>query len=56
MKGIKTKGAVIAGLPVLMGGLAAVGNEEYKNYLFKYGPKRIEVGQVRLVQKKKKKK
>ena len=55
MKRIKTKGAIIAGLPVLMGGLAAVGNEEYKNYLFKYGPRRVEVGQVKLVQKKKKK-
>ena len=55
MKKIKTKGAIIAGLPVLMGSLAAVGNEEYKNYLFKYGPRRVEVGQVKLVQKKKKK-
>lgn len=56
MKGIKTKGAVIAGALPLVGTVALAAREADKNEDLKYGPKRIEVGQVRLVQKKKKKK
>ena len=56
MKGIKTKGAIIAGALPLVGTVALAAREADKNEDLKYGPKRIEVGQVRLVQKKKKKK
>lgn len=50
----KIIGGLVAGIPVGLATLGAVGNEEYKNYLFKYGPRKVEVGQVKLVNKKKK--
>ena len=54
MKKIKGRGAMIAGLPVLGLTLAGITDQEYKRLLFKYGPRRVEVGQVKLTQKKKK--
>lgn len=56
IKNAKIIGGIAAGLPVGLGSLYVVGNEEYKNFLFKYGPRKVEVGQVKLVQKSKKKK
>lgn len=55
MKRIKTKGAIIAGVLPLVGTVALAAREVDKNDDLKYGPKRVEVGQVKLVQKKKKK-
>lgn len=55
MKRIKTKGAIIAGALPLVGTVALAAREADKNEDLKYGPRRVEVGQVKLVQKKKKK-
>lgn len=54
IKKSKTVGALLAGTVPLVGGAMLTANEENKNLKFKYGPKRVEVGYVKLVQKKNK--
>lgn len=55
MKGIKRKGAIAAGVPVLLGGLALSAREQGIKDKFNNNPKKLEVGYVNLVNKKKKK-
>ena len=56
LKNAKTKGALVAGIPVLAGGLALTAYESNKRDKFLNNPKKLEVGYVKLVDKKKKKK
>lgn len=55
MKKAKIIGGVAAGLAPLAGTLYVANKEQEKEDLMKFGPKKIEVGHVNLVQKKKKK-
>lgn len=54
MKGIKTKGAIIAGAPILATGLVLSAREQGKRDKFNNNPKKLEVGYVKLIDKKKK--
>ena len=56
LKNAKTKGALIAGIPVIAGGLALTAYESNKRDKFLNNPKKLEVGYVKLVNKKRKKK
>lgn len=56
IKNARTKGALIAGIPVLAGGLALTAYESNKRDKFLNNPKKLEVGYIKLVEKKKKKK
>lgn len=55
IKKSKVTGALLASSVPLLGGALLTANEENKNLKFKYGPRRVEVGYVKLVQKKKNK-
>lgn len=55
IKKAKILGGVAAGLAPLAGTLYVANKEQEKEDLMKFGPKKIEVGHVNLVQKKKKK-
>lgn len=54
VKSAKIKGALIAGIPVLASGLALTAYESNKRDKFLNNPKKLEVGYVKLVNKKKK--
>lgn len=56
LKKAKIVGGVAAGLVPAIGSISAIARESEKEDILKYGPRKIEVGQVKLVQKSKKKK